>query len=113
MPVERVDSVAYQTDTLAEHTTDREGIHDINSPLEPPHELPIISSKVTESLCLLLKDVDDRVGRFAIDELIKDWMLDQVSPCSLLEFVQSGFEERFQLWRGIDGHGVERDGMGL
>ena len=102
----------YQADSPTEHTTRRKGIHNINSPFEPHHDLSIISSKVTESLCLLLKDIDDRVGRFAIDELIKDWMLDQVSPCSLLEFVQSGFEERFQLWRGIGRHCGERDGTG-
>jgi hypothetical protein len=40
-----------------------------------------------------LKDVDDRVGRFAIHELVDDLMLDQAGPSSLLEFVQGSFEE--------------------
>jgi hypothetical protein len=43
-------------------------MQDINSALEPHHELSIVSSKVTESLSLLLKDVDDGVGRFAISK---------------------------------------------
>ena len=58
---------------------------------------------------MLLKDVDDGVGRSAIYELVDDLMLDQVGPCSLLEFVQGSFEERFELWRGIGRHGVERN----
>ena len=88
-------------------------MQDINGLFEPCHEFPIASSKAPKSLCLLLKDVDDGVGRFAIDELVNDWMLYQVGPCSLLEFVQGGFKERLQLWRGVVRHGVERDGTGL
>jgi hypothetical protein len=89
----RRDTVTYQTDTLAKHTTSRKSIQDINSALEPRHELSIVSSKVTESLCLLLKDVDDGVGSFAIYELVDDLMLDQVGPCTLLEFFQGSFKE--------------------
>ena len=62
---------------------------------------------------MLLKDIDDRVGRFAIYELVDDLMMDQVGPCSLLEFVQGSFKKRFKLWREIARHGVERDGTGL
>jgi hypothetical protein len=83
----------YQTDTLAKQTTSRKGIQNGNSALEPPHELSIVSSKVTESPCLLLKDVDDGVCGITIYKLVNDLMLDQVGPCSLLEFVQGGFKE--------------------
>ena len=69
---------AYQTDTPTEYTTGREGIQDINSALEPCHYFAIISSKVTELLRLLLKDVNDRFGRSAVDKLVDDLMLDQV-----------------------------------
>jgi hypothetical protein len=54
---------------------------------------------------LLLKDVDDGVGRLAIYELVDDLMLNQAGPRSLLEFVQGGLKEGFQLWRGIERHG--------
>ena len=62
---------------------------------------------------MLLKDVDDGVSRFTLYELVDDLMLGQVGPCSLLEFVQGIFKERFELWRRIDRHDVERDGVGL
>ena len=88
---ERVDT--YQTNTLSKHTTSRKSIQNVNSAFEPSYELSIVSSEVTESLCLLLKDVDDGVRRFAIHELIDDLMLGQVGPCSLLEFVQGSFKE--------------------
>jgi hypothetical protein len=44
------------------NATSRKDMQDINSPLEPCHELAIVSSKVTESLRFLLKDIDDGVG---------------------------------------------------
>ena len=34
-------------------------------------------------------------------------MLDQVCPCSSLEFIQSRFQKRPQLWRGVNRHGDE------
>jgi hypothetical protein len=66
---------AYQTDPVAKNATSRKDVQDINSPLEPCHELAIVSSKVTESLGLLLKDIDDGVGRLAISEFVDDLML--------------------------------------
>ncbi|KAI0290026.1 hypothetical protein BC826DRAFT_1187483 [Russula brevipes] len=42
---------------------------------------------------MLLKDVDDGVGGFAIRERVDDWMSKQVGARSLIEFVQCGFEE--------------------
>jgi hypothetical protein len=66
-------------------------MQDIHSPLEPCHELSIVSSKVTKSLGFLLKDVDDGVGRLAIYEFVDDLMLEQAYPCSLFEFLQRGF----------------------
>ncbi len=88
---------AYQTNTFTKHATGRKGMQDINSPLQPCHELAIVSSKVTESLRLPLKDIDDGVGRFAIDKLVDYLMLKQVGPCSLLELIQGNFKECFQL----------------
>jgi hypothetical protein len=90
-------------------------MQDINSPLEPCHELAIrvVSSKVTESLRFLLKDIDDGVGRLAIFEFVDDLMLEQVGPCSFFELFQRGFKEWFEFWRGIDGHGVGGDGRQL
>jgi hypothetical protein len=52
IPVNRVD--AYKSNILTEHNTGRKGVQYINSPLEPCHELPVVSSKVTESLALRL-----------------------------------------------------------
>jgi hypothetical protein len=66
----------YQTDPLNKNATSRKDIQDINSPLEPYHELAIVSSKVTESLGFLLEDIDDGVGRLAIYEFIDDSMLE-------------------------------------
>jgi len=50
---------AYQTDPLTENATSRKNMQDINSPLETYHELSIVSSKGTESLRFILKDIDD------------------------------------------------------
>jgi len=107
---------AYRADHLTDHTTGttgRKGIQYIDSPLEPCHEPAIISPEVADSLGLLLKDIDDGVCRLAIYEPIEDLMLKQVGSRSLLEFDQGDFEKRFELWRGMDGHGAERDGRGL
>ena len=84
---------AYQTDPLTKNATSRKDIQDIDSPLEPYHELAVISSKVTESLGFLLKDIDDGVGRLGIYEFVDDLMLAQVGTCSFFELVQCGFEE--------------------
>jgi hypothetical protein len=84
-------------------------MQDVNNPLNPHHELSIISPKVTESLGLLMKDIEDRVNRLTGSEPVEDLMLDQVGPCSALKFPQSSLEERIQLWRGIGRHGFERD----
>ena len=73
MPEERLDT--YQANTPAKYTTSRKSIQDANSALEPRHEFSIASSKVTEILCLFLKDVDDGIGRCAIYELVDDLML--------------------------------------
>jgi hypothetical protein len=100
---------AYQTDPLTKNATSRKNIQDINSPLEPCHELSVVSSKVTISLGFLLKDIDDGVGRLATDEFVNDLMLEQVDPCPLFELLQRGFKKRFEFWRGIGGHGVGRD----
>jgi hypothetical protein len=71
---------AYQTDSLTKNATSRKDMQDINSPLEPCHELAIVPSKVTESLSFLLKDIDDGVDRLAIYDFIDDLMLEQVDP---------------------------------
>ena len=55
----------------------------MNSPPLESLELSFASSKVKDGLCLLLKDVDDRVGRFVIPRFmtfVNDLMLDQVGP---------------------------------
>ena len=57
---------------------------------------------------MLLKDIEDGFDRLGGYEVVKDLMLDQVGPCSTREFIQSGFKEGSQLWRGMDRHGVER-----
>jgi len=71
---------AYQTDPLAKNATSRKDMQDIYSPLEPCHELAIVSSKVTESLPLPLKSVNDGVGGFAVYKLVDYLMLKQVGP---------------------------------
>jgi len=68
-------------------------MQDVDSPLEPCHELAIVSSKVTESLGFLLKDIDDGVGRLAIYDFFDDLMLEQIGSCSPLEFIQGSFKE--------------------
>ena len=97
----------YCTDSTTKHFTRRKGIYDCDGPFNPGHDFAIVSSEVTESLCLFLKDIDDGVGGSASCEPGNDWILSQAGPRSLLELVQGSFEEGFQLWRGIDGHGVE------
>ena len=59
----------------------------MDGPLESYHKLAVVSSKITEHLRLLSKDVNHGVGRFAIFKPVDDSMLDQVSPCSVLEFI--------------------------
>ena len=87
---------AYQTNTITKHATVRKGMQDINGPLEPCHELAIVSSKVTENLRLPLKKVNDGVGGFAIDKLVDYLMLKQVGPRSVLELIQGNFKECFE-----------------
>jgi hypothetical protein len=61
-------------------------IASMNGPFEPGQDLAIISPELVESLRLLLKDIEDGINRFAISELVDDLVLDQVSPCTVLEF---------------------------
>jgi len=84
---------AYQTNTITEHATGGKGIQDIDSPLKPCHNPAIVSSKVTERLRLLLKDVKHRVGRFATFKPVEYLMLNKVSPCPVLDFIQGIFKE--------------------
>ena len=83
---------AYQTDHLTQDATSRKDMQDIDSPLEPCHELAIVSSKGT-GMRFLLKNIDDGVGRLAIYEFVDDLMLEQVGPCSFFEFLQGDFKE--------------------
>jgi hypothetical protein len=85
----------------------RKGMEDMNDPLDRLHERVIVSLRGTQSLSLLLEDIDNRLDRLAGYELVEDLMLDQVSPCSLLEFIQSSFKEGSQLGRGVERHGDE------
>jgi hypothetical protein len=85
----------------------RKGMEDINGPLDEIHEGTIVSSGGTQRLGLLPKDIEDGLDRFAGYEPAEDLMLDQVGPCLTLEFIQSGFKEHSQLWRGMDRHGDE------
>jgi hypothetical protein len=68
-------------------------MQDLDSPLEPRHELAIVPSPSTKSLCLILKDIDHGINGIAIREAVDGLMAEQVGPCSLLEFVQGSFEE--------------------
>jgi hypothetical protein len=61
-----------------------------------------------QNVDLLLKDIEDGLGGFAGYESAEDLMLEQIGPCSTLKFIQSRYKERFQLWRGMDRHRVER-----
>jgi len=70
-------------------------MQDMNGSLDPLHERVIISLRGTQRLGLLLKDVEDGLDRLAGHEPVKDLLLSQVNPCSVLEFAQSGFKERF------------------
>ena len=65
----------------------------MNSPFDPLHEGGIVSLRGAQRLGLLLKDVDDGLDRSAGYKLVEDLMLEQVSPCSILEFIESGFKE--------------------
>ena len=89
MPVLTVNT--YQTNSRTKHATRRKGIDNTNGSFKPHHDFSIVSSKVTERMRLLLKDVGDGVGRFTVFELVNDWMLNQVGLCSFLEFVQGSF----------------------
>src|SRR5712671_6344064 len=97
----------YQTGTTDDHFIRGKGVKDMNGALDALHEGGIVSWRGTQRLGLLLKDIKDGVDRFAGYELVEDLMLDQFCPCSVLEFIQSGFEERSQFWRGMSRHGDE------
>src|SRR5712672_2837051 len=106
MPAEKK-VATYGTDATDDHIISRKGMKDMNGPLDPLHECAIVPERSTQRLGLLLKGIDDRIDGFTGYELGEDLMLDQVCPCSLLEFIQSRFKERSQLSRGLDRHGVE------
>jgi hypothetical protein len=97
----------YGTDTIHNDMISRKGMEDMNGPLDPLHEVSIVTWRGTQRPGLLLNDVEDGVNRLTGDELVKDLMLDQVGPGSLLEFIESGFKEISQLWRGMGRHGDE------
>jgi len=59
----------------------------MNGPVDPLHEGAIVSSRGTQRLGLLLKDIEDGLDRSASNEVVEDLMLYQVGPCSVLEFV--------------------------
>jgi len=83
----------------------------MNSPLDPLHEGAIVALRGAQRLGLHLKDIEDGIDGLAGYEVVENLMLDQVGPCSVLEFIQSGFKERSQLWRWrwrwMDRHGDE------
>src|SRR5712672_1259580 len=94
----------YQTDTTDDHFIRGKGVKDMNGALDALHEGGIVSWRGTQRLGLLLKDTEDGLDRLAGYELVEDLMLEQFCPCSVLEFIQSGFEERSQFWRGMSRH---------
>jgi len=97
----------YQTGTTDDHFIRGKGVKDMNGALDALHEGGIVSWRGTQRLGLLLKDIEDGLDRLAGYEPVEDLMLDQFCPCSVLKFIQSGFEERSQLLRGVDRHGDE------
>ena len=80
-------------------------MQDMNGALDPLHEGGIVSLRGTQRLCFPLKDISDGLDRSAGYKLVEDLMLEQVGPCSILEFIQSSFKEGCQLLRGMDRHG--------
>jgi len=76
----------------------RKEMKDSNGPLDPLHEHGIVSYRGTQRLGLLLKEIEDGLDRSTGYEPVEDLMLYQVSPCSLLEFVQSSLKEGSELW---------------
>jgi len=82
-------------------------MQDMNGALDLLHEGGVVSLRGTQKLGLLLKDIEDGLHRSAGYKLVENLMLDQVSACSVLEFVQSGFKKRCELWRGMDRHDDE------
>jgi len=95
----RTNVATYETDTTDDHVISREGMKDMNGPLDPLHEGVVVSYRGTQRLGLLLKDIEDRLDRSAGCEVVEDLMSDQVGACSVLEFIQSGLKEGCQLWR--------------
>jgi len=79
----------------------------MNDLLDRLHEGAIVVLRGTQRLGLLVKDIEDGLDGLAGYELAEDLMLDQVCPCSVLEFIQSRFEEQSQLLRGMGRHGDE------
>ena len=77
----------------------------MNGALDPLHEGGVVSLRGTQRLCFPLKDISDGLDRSAGYKLVEDLMLEQVGPCSILEFIQSSFKEGCQLLRGMDRHG--------
>jgi len=50
-------------------------MQDLNGPLNPHHELSVISPKMTESLGLLVKDIEDGINRLTGSECVENLML--------------------------------------
>jgi hypothetical protein len=88
-------SQPYQAYAPSENVAGRQCMEDVNRPFEPLRDrsISIITSKPAESLCLLLKNVDDGVSRFAIRKRVDDRVSKQVGARSPIEIIQGRFEE--------------------
>jgi len=67
----------YQADTLTKSGTSGKPMKDMDGTLEGFHNFAIVSSKLTEGLCLFFKQGSDRLNRIAIFELSGERMVDQ------------------------------------
>ena len=75
------------------YQTGGKSMYDMDYTLERFHHFAVISSKFSESVCLLLKDCDDRVNRIAIFELPGERVVDQFHACLLFIVMQGSLEE--------------------
>jgi len=68
-------------------------MQNMDSPLEPPDESSVSTSKLMERLCFLLEDGADSIRRVAALQLDGEGIVKQVCSCLFLIFFESGLKE--------------------
>ncbi len=68
-------------------------MQNMDSPLQPPNEFSVVTSKLMERLCLLLEDGADIIRRVAALQLDGEAIVEQFCSYLFLIFPESGLKE--------------------